>query len=144
MSDGSIASPANRVLRVGSHKVEGRAAGTYVNVVQPEQITLNIGVDSEGMFVDNGNQSAEITVALLPSSASNDVFDSLMVSKLPVPILLTEIDSRTVGGCARGMCVKKADITWSDGSDVRLWTFRTTHWTSRVGGSDPAPLNSEI
>lgn len=144
MSDGAIATPANRIIRVGSHKIEGRASGTYVNVVQPERVTLNMGVDAEGMFVDNGNNSADITIALLPSSNSNDVLTALMVSRLPVPVLLTEVDHRTVGGCARAMVVKKADVTWSDGQDARLWTLRTTNWQGVVGGADPAVLNANI
>lgn len=144
MSDGAIASPATRVARVGAHKVEGRAKGAWVTVVQPERVTLNMGIDSEGMFVDNGDQSADITFNLLPSSNSNDVFNAVMQANLPVPIVIEDLNGRTVGGCARAMCVKKADVSWSDGADVVAWTFRATTWKWVLGGSDPSPTNTDV
>ena len=144
MSDGALVTPANRRLRVGTHLITGRAKGTYVQVVQPDAVAAIVGVDAEGYFNDNGDESAVLTVALLPSSISNDFLAAFRRARLPIPVILTEVDGRTVGQTARAMVVKMPDVTWSDGSDVRMWALVATVWRSYPGGMGPAAITTAV
>lgn len=144
MGDGAIQSPANRVVVVGAHKVTGRTKGSYVSLVQPDQIAVDVGVDGLGTFIDNGDNSAVLTISCMPNSVSNRVFSALKKAKLPVPVVLYEKNGTTAGACARAMVVKMTDLTWSDGSEARVWTLVTPNWQGVVGDMDPAPLGSTI
>jgi hypothetical protein len=144
MADGFLASPKNRIVRVGTVKMLGRAKGVYTSVVEAEQIGVDVGVDSEGMFTDNGDGSAVIQIGLMPTSDSNDVLSAFMAARLPVPVTMAELGGRFVGGCARAMVTKNADVQWSDGTTVRMWTLVTTSWASHVGGASPTAVNTTV
>lgn len=144
MGDGAIQSPKNRVLMVGGHKITGRSKGSYITAVQPDQIAVDVGVDGLGTFIDNGDNSAVITISLMPNSPSNVVLSTLKKSKLPVPVVLYEKNGTTVGACARAMVVKMADVTWSDGAETRVWTLVTPNWQGTVGDMSPAEINTSI
>lgn len=104
-----------------------------MNVVKADQVSVIMGVDGEGSFSDNQDESATITITLTPSSRSNLVFSAYRKTKLAVPIAIKEKGGTTVGGCARARITKDADVAWSDGQEVRVWTFVTTNWTGVVG-----------
>lgn len=142
MADGYIASPKNRILRVGGIKIVGRGKGVYTYVRTVAQISVDVGVDSEGMFLDNGDNSATIGMLLMPGSESNDVMMAFWLARLPVPATLAELNTRRVGGCARAMITKPSDVEWSDGAAYVLWELVTTNWVPYHGGAPPAAVNS--
>lgn len=140
MADGAAQVPRNRRIYVGPHKVGGRAKGTYCNVVRADQVSVAVGVDGEGTFVDNGDGSATITILLTPSSRSNRVFSAYEETKFAFPIAISEKNGTTVGGCQRARFTKQADIAWSDGVEVRSWVAVTTSWTGICGDIDALEL----
>lgn len=131
--DGAVQNPAGRIVMVGTHKVDGRGKGTYLDVTQPDRVTVAVGVDGEGGFIDNGDNSATITIALTPSSRSNLVFSAMFDTGLAVPVTIFERNGRTAGACVRARFTKKAPIQWSDGVEVRTWVLVTTNWQGVVG-----------
>jgi hypothetical protein len=136
MADGAVQSPKNRRIIVGTHKVGGRAKGTYCNVARADRVSVQVGVDAEGTFVDNGDGSATITILLTPSSRSNRVFSAYFETQLAFPIAISEKNGTTVGGCLRARFTKPADIAWSDGAEVRSWVAVTTSWQGITGDID--------
>lgn len=140
MATGSVQSPRNRRIIVGTHKVGGRAKGTYCQVTRADQVSVQVGVDAEGSFVENGDDSATITILLTPSSRSNRVFSAYHEAKLAFPIAISEKGGTTVGGCLRARFTKPADIAWSDGAEVRSWVAVTTNWQGITGDIDSMEL----
>jgi hypothetical protein len=144
MADGAVIDSANRVVLVGAHALEGRAAGNYCSIVQPDRVAVDVGVDGEGVFRVNGNKSATVTVALMPSSKSNDVLSAIMAAGLPVPLSVIAQGERSKFVAPRAMLTKVADLIWSDGTEVRSWTFVCTSGQLFVGGMPPGTLNSDV
>lgn len=140
MSDGASQSPANRLCFVGTHKVGGRAKGTYVQVVKAPRVSVAVGVDGEGGYIDNGDESATITILLTPSSRSNLVLSTMAATGLAVPVAIKEKLGSTVGGCVTARFTKQADVAWSDGVEVRAWELLTTNWSGVVGDIASTPL----
>ena len=140
MSDGASQSPANRLVFIGTHKVGGRAKGTYCSVVPAANVSVAVGVDGEGTFIDNGDGSAVITITLTPSSRSNLVLSTMAAAKLAVPIAIKEKLGTTVGGCVRARFTKQADIQWADSVEVRVWELVTTSWSGVVGDIAATPI----
>jgi hypothetical protein len=144
MGDGAIQNPSNRILLVGTHKVTGRTKGNYITAIGPDRISVDVGVDGLGTFIDNGDNSMSITISLMPNSPSNLVLSSIFAARLAVPVVLKEKNGTTAGACARAMVTKRADVVWSDGSESRVWVLVTPNWQGVVGDMDPVELNSEI
>jgi hypothetical protein len=140
MADGAVQSPRNRRILVGPHRVQGRAKGTYCNVVRADEVSVSVGVDAEGVFIESGDNSATITILLTPSSRSNRVFAAYAETKLAFPIAINEKNGTTVGGCARARFTKQADVAWSDGVEVRSWVAVTTNWAGITGDIDSMPI----
>lgn len=133
MADGASQSPLTRLAFVGPHKVGGRAKGTYISVVRATRRGVQVGVDGEGGFTDNGDGSATITIVLTPSSRSNLVFSAYEATGLAFPIVVQEKGGSTVGECTRAVFEKQADITWTDGAETRTWVAQCTSWQGIVG-----------
>ena len=148
MSDGATVDHKSLNVIYGVHRVKGRAKGDYLQVVyNQEQFTENVGIDGEGFWVSNADESARITVTLVQTSNSNDVLSALFIADkaapggLLLPLVIEEANGRTVYGAARARIVKLADGVWSDGGNVRTWLLSTTRLTGFVGGLGPTPLN---
>ena len=131
--DGATQSPRGRVVMVGAHKIDGRSKGTYLSIDTPDQVAVEVGVDGEGTFIENGDGSATITISLTPSSRSNLVLSTYFDTKLAFPVSIFEKNGTTVGGCARARITKKAPVAWTDGAESRVWTLVTTSWWGVVG-----------
>lgn len=147
MSDGANIDSSQRVVTIGSHVVQGRASGNYVTIVQPDRTTMDIGVDGEGATKTTGNRSATVTIALTTTSNSNDVLSAIESAGLPVPVSIKESEAstaRSVFVAARMKVTKKADLTWSDGTEVRAWTLITTRANNYVGGMAASPINDDV
>jgi hypothetical protein len=142
MADGAQINVQDRTIVVGTHVVGGRAKGNYLNVVMADRSSIDMGVDGEGTHKTTDDKSATITVSVMPSSVSNDVLSALELSGLPVPIAIRDGAGRTIQTAARAKVVKHADVTWSDGAEVRVWTLVTTRLNSFVGGMAPSELGS--
>lgn len=145
MSDGAVIDSGNRTCLVGAHALEGRAPGNYCTVTMADRVTVDVGVDGEGVFRINGNRSGSAQIALMASSNSNDVLSAVEAAGLPFPFTLIELGgSRSKLVAPRAMITKVADLIWSDGSEVRLWTIVWTRANVFVGGMAPGQLNQEI
>jgi hypothetical protein len=149
MADGATVDHKQMHVIFGGHRVDGRSKGVYVSVAYRADATAaNVGVDGEGFFVDNDDLSATVTVTLLQSSASNDVFSAALLANretpggIAAPLVCNEANGRTTYAAARAKVVKMADSTWSDGGEMRTWTLVTTRLEGFVGGLDPTPLQA--
>lgn len=142
MSDGANIDVQDRTLVVGTHVVGGRAKGNYLTVVMADRSSVDMGVDGEGIHKTTDDKSATITCSLMASSNSNDVLSAIELAGLPVPITIRDGAGRTIQTAARAKITKHADVTWSDGSEVRVWTFVTTRLNSFVGGMAAAEVGS--
>lgn len=145
MSDGAVANIANRVVMIGGHALEGRATGNWCTVSQVDRVSVDVGVDGEGMFKVNGNRSGTVTMVLTASSNSNDVLSSVMQAGLPFPLSILESpQGRSKFVASRAMLTKVADLVWSDGTEARSWTAVFTSGTLYTGGMPPGAVNEDI
>jgi len=149
MSDGATVDPAQLDFIFSTHRATGRAAGQFVSVVYDVDAFTNvIGVDGEGLWVKSENRAATIVCTLVQSSISNDIFSGLHLADratpggLMFPLAVNERNGRTKYAAARARITKQADGVWSDGGEVRAWTFRTTNLRGFVGGISPTPIGS--
>lgn len=149
MADGATVDPEQLNFIYATHRASGRAAGSFLGVVYDvDAFSLVVGVDGEGVWVKNANRSATITCTLMQSSISNDVYSGLHIADrstpggLMFPLFVQEKNGRSVYAAARARITKFADGTWSDGGEVRAWTFRTTTLRGFVGGIAATPLGT--
>lgn len=145
MSDGAVIDSGNRQVLIGAHALEGRAAGNYCTVTLADRVAVDVGVDGEGVFRINGNRSGSAVVALMASSNSNDVLSAVEAAGAPFPFSVIEVGgSRSKLVAPRAMITKRADLIWSDGTEVRTWTIVWTSAELFVGGMSPGAINEDI
>ena len=143
MADGATATPSGRALMIGTHRVRGFAKGASMSVTyNADTNAVNMGLDGEGYYVQQDDDSATITVTLLESSESNDVLSALFLTDknsaggLVVPVLIrdTTQGGRTIAAAATAKISKLPDVGWSETGETRVWTIITTKMISFVGG----------
>lgn len=142
MADGATQSPAGRRVYVGGHLVGGRAKGVYCSVAPAQRHSKSVGVDGSGTFIDNGDNSATITIRLNPESESNTVLSAFYATNTVYPVVVEEQNGTTAGGTPRAKITKLADVEWSDGTEVRVWVLECTNWTGVVGGIAASPIGT--
>lgn len=147
MADGATIDHKALSVIYGVHRVAGRAKGEYLNVdYVSDALQMDVGVDGEGIYVSNDDLSAIVTVTIMQSSRTNDVFSSILKLQRStpggalLPLSIVERNGRTVYSAARAGIQKSAAGTWSDGASVRTWTLITTRLLGFVGGLDATPL----
>lgn len=145
MADGATQRASNRRVIIGGwHQIEGRAKGNYCTVDKPDRVRVDVGVDGEGVFIENDDQSGTVTIACMPSSKSNDVLSAYEKAGAPFPITVIEVDGSTSFSSARARVTRQAPVTWSDGSEVRQWTIVSTRLLGGVGGMDATAVATEV
>lgn len=152
MSDGATQDPQGRSFIVGAHRVTGLAKGASMTVeYDADTFQMLMGLDGEGVYIKQDDDSATIVLTLLPSSVSNDVLTALFLAAkrtpggLSFPLLLKDDASggRTVGGAATAVITKLPAVGYSESGETRVWTLKTTKWTSYVGGASITPANPD-
>lgn len=149
MADGASIDIQGLHLLFGPHQLQGRARGQWLNITQAQQYSMNVGIDGEGFFIRNDDRSATITATLQQSSESNDVLSGFLIPDLAapgglaLPLVFTDAPTggRTIAAAARAHLTGMASATWSDGGEVRVWTFITTRLEFYVGGVSAGALN---
>ena len=149
MSDGATVDHKALDFIFGPYNFKnGRAKGQYLQVVyNTEQFVENVGIDGEGFWVPVGDLSARITTSFQQSADANDILSALFIADLAapggllLPLIIRESNGRTRYAATRARIVKMADGVWSDGGEVRTWTFSATRLNGFVGGVGATPLN---
>ena len=94
--------PKNVHLIYGGASIEGYAEGSYINVeFNNDQVALLVGADGKGTRSIVCDNSATITVRLLPTSTSNAVFQAARSADAAagagsLPLLLTNTETGQV------------------------------------------------
>lgn len=143
MSSGAHANNAKRTAVVGTHVVEGYAAGTRVQVTTPERTTLQEGGDGHSLFRTTARRSMVVSFVLLPSSESNDVMSALFLAGLPIPVQVRDGNGRTLASSPRGMITKMADFGFGDADETISWAIVCADATVFVGGMPAAATNPD-
>lgn len=146
MSSGAAADPKKRITTIGAHTAVQRAKGNYVTSShRVDQVQVEVGIDGAWLFKIIPDLSAVVTVALMAQSPSNDVYSDWLTLILggvvsARALLVLEANGTTAMASARCMPVKYTDLTWSDGTEVRSWSFITGRLGGRIGGILPAVI----
>ncbi len=149
MSAGATIDHKSLHVQYGPHALtSGRAKGDYLQVIYNNDAFQEFqGIDEEGAWIANGDQSARVLVTLLQSSDLNDILSALHIADraapggLLLPLLIKEKNGRTAYSAARARIIKFADGIWSDGGAVRQWTISTLLLRGFVGGVGATPIN---
>jgi hypothetical protein len=133
--------PAQVALVCGAFTIGGFAEDTFIEAERDEDaFTLLIGADGDGTRAKSNNKSGTVTVTLMNSSASNDVFSDFALQDEQsgtgtFPLLLKDASGRTLI-TAENMWVQKfASVEMSRENSTREWVLRTENLVVFVGGN---------
>ena len=113
--------PANVKLIFGPVLVEGYAEGSTVNVeYNNDQFTLQVGSDGESSRSKSNNNSARLTVMLMPGAAANIGLGAALTADKAIglgvfPLALTESVPRTLTVWIAPEGASELDVEVQDG-----------------------------
>lgn len=75
--------PKQVLLTVGGAIIDGYAPGTFINVEQQADMwSMQVGASGEGQFSKSNDESALITITLMPGSIGNAILESMRQADL--------------------------------------------------------------
>lgn len=134
-------SPKKVQVIIGNHITTGYAKGSFVVVEKKEDdFTVEVGSDGEGARTQSADESGSVTVTLMQTSASNDVFSGLRdadkASGAAVfPLMIKDGSGRTIVTAAEAWIRKVPNSDFSDAKTDRAWIFDSAILIHKVGGN---------
>lgn len=133
--------PDDYDLYFGEDIVEGYAKGKQIGIVyNADAFTLVVGNSGEVARVMSNDISVIITVDLLQTSASNDMFSDALKADRSTGNGVKTVSFKDGRGSSEGKgknaWVKKyADWVGSDTAENRTWIIEVAHYKGIVGGN---------
>lgn len=133
--------PKSTVLTIAGQKISGFAEGDFISVTYLEDLwTTVVGADGEAVRIKSNNQSAEITIRMMSTSAANVALSTLLLADIFANVgsfNLNVIDANTnTAHVALAAYVKKhPDRTYSTDSTPVEWMIATGDLKTEHGAS---------
>lgn len=140
MSTKSYAPKEVQVIVFGNI-LSGFAKGTYINAEREvDAFTKEIGGDGEAARVQSANESGEVTLTLMQTSASNDILSALAVAdelnrSSIGPIIIKDSLGTTILFSGEGWIRKLPAVEFGDELTPREWIFDMAIMKFFVGGN---------
>jgi hypothetical protein len=150
MADGATIDSKLMFCHYGPLQLNGRGSpkGQWLTIdYVSDGVTVTEGLDDEACYVQHNGKAGIMTVSLLESADLNGSLSDLheVAMNTPGGLVLPWTGRRQNGGSIyvadTARIVRHAPGVWSDGAEVRVWTFVTTRLISRVGGISATPVN---
>jgi hypothetical protein len=126
--------------------ITGKGEDEFLSITRAEDdTTITIGADGEAIVARNKNDSAQITITLLASSASNDIMMAAYAAYKSIgavsSIMIKDLNGRSLFMAERAVPTKFPDVSFSKNApgDV-AWTWVTDRLVATLGGSTLAPV----
>lgn len=133
--------PKNVKLVFGVVLVEGFAEGSMVNVqYNADRFTLQSGSDGESSRSASNNNSARITVNLMPGAASNIGLGAALTADKATgagifPLALTDLSTGTTFIAKDAWIVRDPGYDYQTEAQSREWIFETDNLDSVYGAA---------
>jgi hypothetical protein len=139
-------SPDSIDVVISGIRISGYVQGTYISLVtRTDSDTLTVGSDGLSAFNHNFDDSATLTLTLMPNAVSNDVLTGLWKlqrSGVVHPFAMQDRNGRTVAASAACRISKLPDVTYGTEVEPRAWTIIVSNLNLYVGGSPAAPTSA--
>jgi hypothetical protein len=139
-------SPDQIDVVIAGVRMSGFAPGSFVSVsLRTDSDTLTVGADGLAAFNRNLDNSATVTITLMPNSVSNDVLTGFWQAQLAGvvhPFAMQDRSGRTVAAGAACRIAKLPDVSYGTEVEPRAWTIIVSNLNLYVGGSPAAPTSA--
>lgn len=132
--------PAQVVIVVGTHRVQGFATDSMVDVERNEELySMKVGADGEVSRARNRNRSGKVTIRLAQESPSNDALNALAVAgELSgadvVAFSMDDLNSTTMHKAEQAWVQKYPTSSRGKESGEVEWVINCADLTMGVGG----------
>ena len=132
-------------FNIDGRLVTGFAEDDDCIMIEPttELGTAKVGADGSSILSITADQSANVTIKLLPNSPFNaylqqkvDRMRAGALTGISFPIGFTDLSSRESGGCTQATVSKIPNVTRGPQADTREWRFFCPCW--QASGVDVA------
>lgn len=131
--------PKKVIITFFGRHLTGYADGEYIGIEFPESFTKVVGADGEVARVKSNDESGEVTLTLLQTSASNgDLSKIALADKITGlgvgPFSMTDLQGGTLVAAAEAWIAKKPKIGYSKSGETRAWTIHLANATWNIEG----------
>ena len=121
----------------------GYGKDTFINIeFRSDLADMIVGMDGEVMPVLNRDQSATVTISLLPNADYNGfltsqliILQNRLVTPVPVPLQIDDLNGHLVASSSGALIMKPPPRTVDQAGSNLEWTFICGKmWISYVGG----------
>lgn len=133
--------PKRVQVAIGSHIASGYADGTFIAIDRSvDQFQVVVGADGEAARAASADKSGTITVTVLQTSLTNDFLSSALLADENTnlntfPILIKDINGRTLVQCAEAWVKKYATVEFGKEVVGREWVLETGELLIAEGGN---------
>lgn len=133
--------PKNVKLVFGPVLVEGFAEGSFVNVeYNADFFTLQVGSDGESSRSKSNNNSARLTVQLMPGAAANIGLGAALAADKAIgagvfPLALTDLSTGSTFIAENAWVVRDPGYDYQTEAQPREWVFETDNLQSVYGAA---------
>jgi len=121
---------------VGGFIMSGFADGQFLNIVPNSDLQeLVVGVDGEGTRSAMNNKSAQITISLMQSSASNPVLEAFAASGETFPMLVKDNSGATIYSMVTAWIRRRPDASFDRTATNRDWLIESDEIIGFEGGN---------
>lgn len=125
--------------------LDGFGPDSRVEITYPEQFTKVIGADGEVARSKTNDQTCQVKLTLLQTSASNDILSATHTLDATSPfgggvgnLLIKDLLGTTLVACAQAWIMKYADVAFAKEVGTREWTIDCGTTATLIGGNFPA------
>jgi hypothetical protein len=130
-------------IGLGPILAEGFQDGEMVSIEPGAEVFTDVvGTDGQVTRSKTLNKTATITVKLMQSSSTNDLFSALLTTDANapngagvVPIFIRDRNGRSLHTGAHAWLSAWPAVTYDRGATVREWVIRVSRLTTFVGGN---------
>lgn len=123
------------------HTFTGYADGTFIGVEQTsDAFSMQIGGDGEGARTASADESGNVKLTLMQTSASNDFLSQQLAKDRLTnlntgPLFVKDASGRTLVAAQEAWIKKSANVEFGKEASAREWTFESAKIEQFVGGN---------
>lgn len=135
--------PKKVSISVRGFQITGFAEGTFVSIKKAQdRFKKKVGTDGEVVRSLVADESGEIEITLMHTSASNNILDAIsredrLLQTGVFPVQIKDISGTTIFTCAQAWIQKDPDQEFGDDAGSRTWVlaFADNDANSVIGGN---------